>query len=112
MFANPDQISALVTLANHTEPSRENVAIPWGAGCQVMGIFAYRELEGQHPRALIGMTDSSARLNVRASLGPNILSFTMPWPLFLEMEQRVEGSFLQRHTWSELQQKKYSSTRV
>ena len=102
-FATPDQISALVVLANYTDPGVENVAVPWGAGCQIMGIFAYRELERDHPRALIGLTDLSARLNVRASLGKNILSFTMPWPLFLTMEQNVEGSFLQRRTWMELQ---------
>ena len=102
-FVDPEQFSALVVLANYTEPDLDNVAVPWGAGCQVMGIFAYRELERAHPRALVGLTDLSARLNVRASLGKNVLSFTMPWPLFLSMEQNVEGSFLQRRTWGELQ---------
>ncbi len=102
LFVDPDQFSALVVLANCTEPDLENVAVPWGAGCQIMGIFAYRELEREHPRALVGMTDLSARQNVRASLGENVLSFTMPWPLFLKMEQNVEGSFLQRRTWKEL----------
>jgi hypothetical protein len=51
---------------------------------------------------LIGMTDISARLNLRASVGANVMSFTMPWPLFLQMEQSVEGSFLKRRTWQEL----------
>jgi uncharacterized protein (DUF169 family) len=101
-FATPDQVSALVVMANYTEPGCENVAVPWAAGCQIIGIFAYQELERDHPRALIGMTDLSARQNVRASLGKNILSFTMPWPMFLGMEQNVEGSFLQRKTWTEL----------
>ncbi len=68
LFVNPDQFSALVVLANYTEPDLENVAVLWGAGCQIMGIFAYRELEREHPRALVGMTDLSARQNARASL--------------------------------------------
>ena len=105
LFVDPDQFSALVVLANYTEPDLENVAVPWGAGCQIMGIFAYRELEREHPRALVGMTDLSARQNVRASLGENVLSFTMPWPLFLQMEQNVDGSFLQRRTWGELRRR-------
>jgi len=70
-----------------------------------MGIFAYRELEREHPRALVGITDLSARQNVRASLGENVLSFTMPWPLFLKMEQNVDGSFLQRRTWEQLRRR-------
>jgi len=105
LFVDPDQFSALVVLANYTEPDLENVAVPWGAGCQIMGIFAYRELEREHPRALVGMTDLSARQNVRASLGENVLSFTMPWPLFLKMEQNVDGSFLQRRTWEQLRRR-------
>jgi hypothetical protein len=102
-FVDPDQLSALVNLANYTDPDLENVTVPWGSGCQVMGIFAYRELEREHPRALVGMTDISARQNVRAALGENVLSFTMPWPLFQKMEQNVEGSFLEQRTWAELQ---------
>jgi hypothetical protein len=102
-FATPDQISALVVLANYTDPERENVAVPWGAACQVMGIFAYKELEREHPRALIGLTDLSARHHVRASLGSNVLSFTMPWPVFQRMEQNADGSFLDGKLWRELQ---------
>ena len=101
-FVDPERLSALVVLANYTDPDLENVIVPWAAACQIMGIFAYRELEREHPRALIGLTDLSARLNVRASLGTNVLSFTTPWPLFRRMEQNVEGSFLQRRAWDEL----------
>ncbi|MFB3917166.1 MAG: DUF169 domain-containing protein [Terriglobales bacterium] len=101
-FVDPDQLSALVVLANYTHPDLENIIVPWGAGCQIIGIFAYRELDREHPRGLIGMTDLSARLNTRASVGKNVMSFTAPWPLFLKMEENVENSFLQRETWREL----------
>ncbi len=106
LFVDSDQLSALVILANYLEPQLENVTMPWAAACQVIGIFGYRESEREHPRALIGLTDISARLNTRASLGPDVLSFTMPWPLFLKLEQNVDGSFLQRRTWQELRQRK------
>jgi uncharacterized protein (DUF169 family) len=102
-FVEPDALSALVILANYTRPERENVAIPWAAACQVMGIFAYQELERDCPRALVGLTDISARKTVRPSLGRTTLSFTAPWPVFLEMEKHAEGSFLGRETWRALQ---------
>jgi hypothetical protein len=101
-FVDPDRFSALVVLANHTDPQRENVAIPWAAACQVIGIFGYRELEREHPRNLAGLTDLSARHTVRASLGKNALSFTAPWPAFLAMEKNVDSSFLRRETWRSL----------
>ncbi len=101
-FTDPDRISALVVLANYARPSEENVAVPWGAGCQVIGIFAYREARRERPRALIGLTDLSARKTVRPALGAHVMSFTMPWALFAEMEERVPGSFLERETWRSL----------
>jgi hypothetical protein len=105
-FVDPDGLSALVMLASYSRPDAENVIIPWAAGCQIMGIYAYRELDREHPRGLVGMIDLSARKNVRATLGEHALSFTAPWPLFQEMEGHVEGSFLQRETWRFLQQSK------
>jgi hypothetical protein len=105
-FVNPDGLSALTILANYSRPEMENVIIPWAAGCQVMGIYAYRELEREHPRGLVGMIDILARKHVRATLGEHVLSFTAPWPLFREMEENVAGSFLQQATWRSLQQSK------
>ena len=93
---DPHRLSALVILANYACPDADNVIVPWAAGCQVMGIYAYRELERERPRGLIGLTDVSARKNVRSTLGEHVLSFTAPWPLFQEMESDVKGSFLER----------------
>jgi hypothetical protein len=98
-FVDPDQLSALVVLANYGDPAGESVAIPWAASCQVLGILAYRELERERPRGLVGLTDLSARRNVRALLGANTLAFTAPWPLFQQMEANAGNSFLQRETW-------------
>ncbi len=100
-FVDSDRLSALVVLANYATPDKENVTIPWGAGCQSIGAFAYRELERDHPRAVVGLTDISARNTVRPVLGRNVMSFTAPWPVFLKMEENVEASFLQRESWRE-----------
>jgi uncharacterized protein (DUF169 family) len=101
-FVEPDGLSALILLAGYRNPDKENVIVPWAAGCQVPGVFAYRELERKRPRGLVGLTDITARRNVRTILGEYVLSFTAPWPLFLEMEKNVEGSFLNRMTWKSL----------
>ena len=108
-FVDPDRLSALIVLANYTTPEQENVTIPWGAGCQSIGAFAYRELENQHPRAVVGLTDISARNTVRPVLGNQVMSFTAPWPVFLRMEESVEGSFLQRESWRRLRQERADS---
>lgn len=101
---NPDQLSALVVMANYSRRGVERVRIPMGAGCQQVGIFAYQAGEAEEPYAVVGLTDLSARVNVRKILGKDILTFTVPWKMFLEMESEVEGSFLERTTWKKLRE--------
>jgi hypothetical protein len=81
----------------------ENVIIPQAAGCQQIGIIPWNEAKSENPRAVVGLTDISARKNVRKLLGSEYLSFAMPWKMFLEMESNVGGSFLERPTWQSLQ---------
>ncbi len=100
--ANPDQLSALVVLANYARDSLQNVIIPFGAGCQTIGIFPLAEARSAQPRAVVGLTDLSARKYVRNLLGREYFTFAMPWALFQEMEANVPGSFLERKTWQSL----------
>jgi uncharacterized protein (DUF169 family) len=101
-FVDPDQLSALVILANYDRGDNENVIIPYAAGCQTVGIYPYREAKSDRPRAVVGLTDISARLYIRKQLGRHLLSFTVPMSMFAEMEGNVEGSFLERHSWKDL----------
>lgn len=100
--ANPDQLSALVVLANYGRGHNENAILPFAAGCQVIGIYTYRELERENPRAVVGLTDLSARQAIRRQLGKDVMSFSVTRSMFLEMEGNVEGSFLERPTWQGL----------
>lgn len=101
-IVNPHQLSALIILANYSRESIDNVFVPMGAGCHQIGIFAYREAESDTPRAVIGLTDLDARMNVRRQLGDDVLTFTVPFKMFKEMEENVEGSFLEIGTWTKL----------
>ena len=102
-FVNPDQLSALVVLANYERGDNENVIIPYAAGCQTIGIYPYREAKAKRPRAVVGLTDLSARVYIRKQLGdPNLMTFSAPFALFEEMKKNVSGSFLERHTLQSL----------
>ncbi len=100
-LANPDQMSALVVLANYGRPDNENAIIPHAAGCQTLGIYAYREAASVRPRAIVGLNDISARKHLR-KLGKDLVTVTLPYQLFREMEGNVAGSFLEEAAWQEL----------
>lgn len=102
-FVNPDQLSALTVLANYGRENNENVIMPYAAGCQNIGIYPYREAKSAKPRAVVGLTDLSARVYVRKQLGENnFMTFAASFALFEEMEKNVPGSFLECHTWLSL----------
>lgn len=101
-LVNPDQLSALVILANYDRPGLENVTVPWGAACQVVGIMSYEEAKKEKPRCLIGLTDISARRYLKGQNLKNMMTFTMPFHRLLEMEANVAGSFLEGSTWSDV----------
>lgn len=101
-LADPNQTSALVVLANYGRGTNENVIVPFCAGCQSVGIYPYREAASAAPRAVLGLVDLSARLQLKPKFGDQLFTFSMPWSLFREMEGNVGGSFLERPTWRRL----------
>jgi uncharacterized protein (DUF169 family) len=101
-LVDADRLSALTVLANYGRETNDNVAMPFAAGCQTVGIFAFREATQELPKAVVGLTDISARLYVAKQLGREVLSFTVSLSMFEEMEANVAGSFLERPTWLQL----------
>jgi hypothetical protein len=101
-LVEPDQLSALVVLANYARPGIDNVRIPFSAGCASLALYPFYEAGQANPRAVIGLTDISARYYLRKPLGKDILSFTVPWNLFKKMEGNVSESFLTRFAWKSM----------
>ena len=60
-LANPDQISALTVLANYGRPTNDNVILHFVAGCGSFCLLPDRLNQQEPLRAVLGMTDISAR---------------------------------------------------
>lgn len=101
-FSDPDRFAAIGVLANYCFAGNDNVIFPFAAGCQAIGLYTYREAEREPARAVAGPMDLSARLYLRNQFGADVMSMSIPWRMFLTMEENVAGSFLEGHTWSEL----------
>ena len=94
-LVNADQLSGLATLANFDTENQDNVKLYFGAGCgQSIGNVLYAAERGSG-ECFIGMTDPSARKVLPA----DILSFSIPFKRFLEMEDNADKSFFHTKTW-------------
>jgi uncharacterized protein (DUF169 family) len=98
IFAKPDVLSGLFTLANFRSANPHAVMAPFSAGCG--SIIGYPLLESYTPNqgAVIGMFDPSARPHV----GENVLSFAAPMKKFAEMIEDMDESFLITPTWKRI----------
>ena len=100
--ANALQLAGLVQLAQYRHPTADGVIVPPGAGCMQFHLWAAAENEREFPRVIVGMTDPTARLAVKKTLGADVLTVAVPWRRFLEFEEDVAGSFLETREWREL----------
>ena len=76
VFADPDQISVLVTMLGSHNGEALNTLAPFGAACHSI-VYAVDQIEKNRPMAIMGLFDISQRRDVLA----NSLSLTMPYSL-------------------------------
>jgi hypothetical protein len=100
-FAVPDVLSGLYTLARFDETDRGAVQAPFGSGCAAIVQNPYLEQQSEHPRAILGMFDPSARICVPE----NVLTLAVPMKKFIQMVDNMEESFLITETWQKIQQR-------
>jgi hypothetical protein len=97
-YTSPDLLSGLFTLANYDEPNIQAVIAPVSSGCGSIVHYPYTEYRSEHPRAVLGMFDVTARPYVSA----DVLTLAVPWPKFTRMLGNMEESFLITQSWTKL----------
>jgi hypothetical protein len=96
-YVNPDQLSALMLGAQYNEQPGgfPSVISPFGSGCmQMLSLFEDLNI----PQAIIGATD----IAFRQYLPPDVLSFTVTKPMFEQLCNLDNHSFLYKRFWKRL----------
>jgi len=100
-YSKPDVLSGLFTLARFDEADRNAVSTPFGSGCSTIVQYPYLEKDSEHPRAIIGMFDPSARPFVNQEE----ITLSVPMNKFTRMIDNMEESFLITNTWNRMRKR-------
>ena len=99
---NPVELSGLVTLAGSIMQGTDPVQVPQGADCHSIAAFAYSQAESTDPRAVLGMLGTDGREMMRKRFRDDILTLTLPIPLFQRMEKEANDCIFQIPSWKRL----------
>ena len=100
VFADPDRISALITMLGSHNGEALNTLAPFGAACQSI-LYAVEQIDKDRPMAILGLFDISQRREALASS----LSLTMPYSLWAELAKDLDKSCLTTHAWNEIEKR-------
>ena len=100
VFANPDQLSALVTMLGSHNGKALNTLAPFGAACHSI-VYAAEQMDREEPMAIMGLFDISQR---KSNL-ENYLSLTMPYSLWAGLGKNLDKSCLTTHSWKEIEKR-------
>lgn len=100
IFAEPDQISALVIMQGFHNGRALNTIAPFGAACHSI-LYAAEQMEKEDPMAVMGLFDISQRSKALT----NYLSMTMPYQLWEQMAKDLDKSCLTTHAWREIEKR-------
>jgi hypothetical protein len=101
-LVDPLELAGLVTLLGSVVEGADPVHVPQGADCFRIGCFAYDQYARESPRAVLGMLDVDGREIMHRKFRDDIVSLTIPWPLFETIEREADDSILQLPGWSNL----------
>ena len=100
VFANPDQLSVLVTMLGSHNGKALNTLAPFGAACHSI-VYAAEQMDREEPMAIMGLFDISQR---KSNL-ENYLSLTMPYSLWEGLGKDLDKSCLTTHSWKEIEKR-------
>ncbi len=100
IFANADQMSALVTMQGFYNGKAVNTLAPFGAACHSI-VYAAEQIDKEEPYAIMGLFDISQR----SAAIKDYLSMTIPYRRWENMTKDLDKSCLSTHSWKNIEKR-------
>lgn len=102
---NPIELTALIQINTSFRTKDAYLLTPQASACQAIGNFVFRQSESDDPKPILCPIDFAGKRKMKHFIPDEYLMLSMPWKLFLKLEEVSQKSVLQTGLW-----KKYKKT--
>ena len=96
---NPLELTVLIQLNTSFRTDNACLLTPQASACQSIGSFVFKQDESDDPVPILGPIDLAGRSKTRHFIPDEYLTLSMPWKLFLKLEEISKKSVLQTELW-------------
>lgn len=96
---HPIELTALLQINSSFRDNNACILTPQASACQAIGNFVFREAESDDPKPILGPIDFAGRSKMKHFIPNDYMTVSMPWELFLKLEEVGQNSVLQTDLW-------------
>lgn len=96
---NPIELTALIQINSSFRDNNTCILTPQASACQAIGNFTFREAESDDPKPILGPIDFAGRRKMKHFIPNDYMMMSMPWKLFLKLEELSKNSVLESDLW-------------
>ena len=98
---NTIELSAVLQLNGSFRTESAHIMTPQASACQAIGAFTFEQNDSDDPVPVLSPLDFAARAHMRRLIPDEYMNLSMPWKLFLKLEELSKNSVFQTHFWDD-----------
>lgn len=96
---NPIELTALLQINSSFRLDGNCILTPQASACQAIGCFTFKQADSDDPKPVLGPIDFAGRGKMKHFIPNDYLTLSVPWELFVKLEEVSEKSVLQTDLW-------------
>ena len=98
---NTMELSAVLQLNGSFRCENTHILTPQASACQAIGTITFQQAESDNPVPVLSPIDFAARAHMRRLIPDEYMNLSMPWKLFMKLEELSKNSVFQTHFWDD-----------
>ena len=96
---NPLELTAFVQINSSFRVGESKLLTPQASGCQAIGCFTIDQGQKEDPAPILSPIDFTSKMRMRNLIPDEYLCVSVPWKLFLKLEEISDISVLNTKLW-------------